>query len=106
MNFSDKNGITSLRFLSRAHELVLFEPVYLLASLRTVLNRLRNALGTGIVGNELLVKLFTLTVIQCRTIDRVLLILPDILQWTLVVGTLTHVDHFGIRRIGYLLDVR
>ena len=60
---------------------------------------------TSYEGDELLVKFLALTVIECRTVDRILLILPHILQWTFVIGALTHMDQLRIRRFWNLLNM-
>lgn len=78
------------------------EPVLLIASLRTVLDRLVLALGAGVERNELLVELSTLAVVIRRVLDAILLILPDLLQRAFVVLALADVDDFVIGWVGDL----
>ena len=81
------------------------KPVLLETSLRTVpYDILFFTLWTGVERNKLLVKLTSLVaVVLGRIINAVLLLLPNLLQWTLVVFALAHVDQFVIWRFGDLV---
>jgi len=61
------------------------------AALRAVLGWIIKALRAGVVRNELLVELFTVLVVRVKPI---LLLFPDVLQWTLIIAALTDVDEF------------
>ena len=71
------------------------EPVNLTAPLTTIFNGVRlGALWTGVKWYELLVKFFAVSV---WIIDAILLVFPDLLQWTLVILTLTNMNQFIVR---------
>lgn len=71
------------------------EPVNLKTPLTAIFNGIcLGALWTSVERNKLLVELFA---VSMWIIKPVLLILPNVLQWALVVLTLTHVDKFIVR---------
>lgn len=73
------------------------EPILLEAPLRAVLGRIIQALRAGVVRNELLVEFFTVLVLR---IEPVLLLFPNVLQGTLIVAALAHVDELVARGLG------
>ena len=79
-----------------------FEPVLLEAPLRAVLRWVVQTLGARVVRNELLIELLATFVVETH---RILLLLPNELQRTLVVVALAHVNVLvtrGLRNLGRL----
>ena len=76
---------------------MLFEPVLLTAPLRAIFYRFRNAFRTLKKWNELLIKIFTVFIL-CITIS-VLLVLPEMLQWALIIITLANMNKIVIWRL-------
>jgi hypothetical protein len=76
-----------------------FEPVLLKTSLRAVLGWIVQALWARIVRYELLIELLAALVLRIKT---VLLLSPNMLEWTLIVSALADVDHLVIGRLRYL----
>jgi len=76
------------------------EPILLLASLRTIFDAFFfRTLRTCIKWDKLLIKFFILLICRwIRVLNAILLVLPDVLQWTFIIPTFAHVDHFIIWR--------
>jgi len=94
----------SRTFLSLTLVLMNLEPMLLITSLGTVFNWVLKAPGTRVERYKLLVKFFAVLVLRITT--AILLIFPQVLQWALIIITLTHVNWFvvwGLRYYTFLL---
>ena len=74
-----------------------FKPILLETSLGAIFHRVTNTLRASVEWNKLLVKLLVLFHVSGGIIDAILLILPYMLERTLVILALAHMYHLVIR---------